>query len=299
MQLSEVELEILESGSFVKKSYESAVSINGNSWRIDFLEFLKITFDNVSELKSSISGYKKFIFEAMRLQERFNISGRYECSSYEEALISTYKNPSYMTDEYLPGLLISNFLWQHHVGQKNYFINQCLSQMLHTHSDKVIKFCDVGVGTGYYSYLTANFLETSLGTVYDISPTSILFAERLFRKHQLANKMLSKELDVMNERVNETYDLVICNEVLEHLEDPVQMVSALGQMVNPKGLIFLTAAINAANRDHIYLYEGIEDVREQVLKVGLKIVSSASFYAYGGASNKQKTPEVAALVLTK
>ncbi|MDA0740609.1 MAG: class I SAM-dependent methyltransferase [Bacteroidetes bacterium] len=291
---------ILEgAGPFLSKSYQSAVTLNGMSWRDAFLMLISKTFKTEEEFQAAIKGYKKFIFESMRLQEEFNDSGRYQCTGYQEALDTTYNDMEYMLSEYLPGLFLSNFLWPHHVRQHNFYTNQFLSELKPRSQEKQLKFCDVGVGTGYYSLMTFEELSHVSGTAYDISDASLAFANQLIARNGYAQNFEAKKFDILTENTLPKFDFVICNEVLEHLERPQDFIHCLGEMLEDGGKMFLTAALNAANRDHIYLYEGIEDIRNQVLESGLKILSSGSFYAYGGASRSQRTPEVAAFIIAR
>ena len=67
-------------------------------------------------------------------------------------------------------------------------------------------------------------------------------------------------------------DFVICQEVLEHLEEPDQMVNRLFDSVKSGGQGYITAAINAGHTDHIYLYRKPEEVEAQIAAAGWEVV---------------------------
>ena len=74
--------------------------------------------------------------------------------------------------------------------------------------------------------------------------------------------------------IAEKADLVICQEVLEHLEDPARFICGLYEAVRPGGWGYITAAINAGHTDHIYLYRSAAEVQQQVEAAGWKIIQS-------------------------
>jgi hypothetical protein len=84
---------------------------------------------------------------------------------------------------------------------------------------------------------------------------------------------------------------LVCIEVLEHLEDPVAFLRALRAALAPGGRAFITAALNAAHVDHIYLYETVEDVLEQLRAADFAL--EQGFVANADASSKPGVPVAA------
>lgn len=91
---------------------------------------------------------------------------------------------------------------------------------------------EVGVGEGFLSgYLSERFPEKSF-TGVDLSRSDLESLARLFPRIE-TYRLSAYELDTLDQ----TFDVVICAEVLEHLEDPSR---ALGQIaaLEPKFGIF-------------------------------------------------------------
>ena len=95
----------------------------GDKWKEDFLYVLDKFFQTDDELLEAVRGYNNFVFDGMRLQKKFEKSLKYEKNSYEEARNNVYDNKDYMFKLYLPGILLSHFLWPHHYEQP-YFLKK-------------------------------------------------------------------------------------------------------------------------------------------------------------------------------
>jgi hypothetical protein len=72
----------------------------------------------------------------------------------------------------------------------------------------------------------------------------------------------------------------MCIEVLEHLEDPPEIICALRRLLAPGGRAFITAAVNAAHADHIYFYRSAADVEAQLIEAGFAIEQAFVGVAY-------------------
>ena len=69
-------------------------------------------------------------------------------------------------------------------------------------------------------------------------------------------------------------------------------------MVTPGGKLFVTAALNAAHADHIYLYREPAEVVAQVEAVGLQVENLFFANAYAPAKKGLPVPSALAMVLS-
>ena len=67
-------------------------------------------------------------------------------------------------------------------------------------------------------------------------------------------------------------------EVLEHVEDPVALLTRLRTLLNDNGIIFITAPTNSPAIDHIYLFRNAQEIREVIGKANLTIVEDIGIY---------------------
>lgn len=97
-----------------------------------------------------------------------------------------------------------------------------------------IKILDVGCGNGNISIALGSLGFNVLGI--DIDPTSIENAKSV-------NHFINVEFrvtDVNTFDINEKFDLIICSEVLEHLEDPKSFVLTLYSHIKENGALVVT-----------------------------------------------------------
>jgi SAM-dependent methyltransferase len=266
----------------------------GESWALAFDEAIGRLLPDEPTRSAAVSGYSRFALDALRLQARFENERVYAPKSYSEVSADVYANESYMTSCYLPGLLLSNYLWPHHYRQLRYFEDFFVADMVRRGGER---FYDVGVGTGLYSRLALVAATRAEGLGIDVSPSSKAFAERHVEAFGAGQRYGVELRDIIQAPVP-AEDWLICVEVLEHLEDPVQFLRALRGMLRPGGKAFIGTALNAANADHIYLYRTTDAVRDHLQQAGFFV--EHAFSATAGPPREALVPvaEVAAFVVT-
>ena len=91
---------------------------------------------------------------------------------------------------------------------------------------------------------------------------------------------------------------MICIELLEHLEDPQELICKFYNSLKKNGKALISAALNAPNRDHIYLYREIGEVAEQIKNAGLTITRHEEFSLTKRFANRS-TPSSAVFIVEK
>ena len=283
-----------EKHRFTAGSIVKSLSLFGHNWAIEIEGILSILFREKNSLEGAINGYSKFALNSMRMQAQFEREGVYKSKTYKEAAEEIYFNDQYMLDEYLPGLLLSHFLWLHHFRQMQFYKNAFIGMMRNLEAKS---FIEVGVGTGVYSYLALQAMPKILGLGLDISPASKKFSDHMMRECGFSDRYKVDLSDVSEETPKNKTDWLICVEVLEHLEDPVSFLSALRATMNRGGYAFITAAINAAHSDHIYLYRNALEVADHLIKAGFSIEQIFVGVAYPPQAERPIVPEAAAFIV--
>lgn len=265
----------------------------GASWTAECEDTAKRLFGSTEALGRVADGYARFVLKLMRLQHRFEKERAYPKKSYAEASDEVYMDEEYMTSEYLPGLLLSHFFWPHHYSQLRFFDTAFVTQMqLRGATD----FVEVGIGTGLYSRRALEGAPSVKGRGYDISPGSVAFARSHLAAFGLQDRYEVFLQDVVAEPIEPT-EWLVCMEVLEHLEDPVAFLGTLREALKPGGRAFITTDINAAHVDHIYLYENVDQITDQIQSAGFALQQGFIGAAYKPPAPGVPVPTVAAFVV--
>ena len=246
-------------------------------WARQFEDVLARVFPDDQQLADAAKGYIEFAFDGLRLQHKFAKELKYIHKTFEDVAKVVYHNPEYMNRLYLPGILVSHFLWPHHYRQLQFFWEHFAPRVKDPVSPE---FADVGVGTGFYSVQALRIDDAVRGTGYDISASSIEYATKQIHAFDLSERWQSRQQNILTDPPDEKYGFVISVEVLEHLEDPVSFIKGLKHMLAPGGWAFITAAIAAPNEDHIYLYMTAQDVITELEEGGFEVVEYRNYKAY-------------------
>jgi 2-polyprenyl-3-methyl-5-hydroxy-6-metoxy-1,4-benzoquinol methylase len=274
----------------IDRSYDSF----GSQWADRFNDVLEKTIPDDEVLARAVSGYADFAIDAMRLQHRFDLDGVYSAKTYEEAAQEVYQNEKYMMELYLPGILLSHFLWPHHYRQSVFFRTTFLEDM----RSKGGNFADVGIGTGYYSARCLEARPDIVGTGYDMSPYSKRHSLDMMKAYGWESRYNVNLGDITVDTPKDVADWLVSVEVLEHLEDPAGFLKALRLMLRDGGKAFISAALNSANADHIYLYRTPGEVIEQLTAAGFHLEQYHSAFAYAPKTKGQLVPEITAFVVS-
>lgn len=272
-----------------------AEKLFGDEWTNEFGSAVDILLGNEENLTGAIKGYAAFAIDSLRRQKKFEVEKKYEVKSYQQAAQEVYFNEKHMIEQYLPGLYLSHYLWPHHYRQLRYFREFFVSSMQQSNASR---FAEVGVGTGVYSRILLQEIPGVSGVGFDISTHSKIFTENHLKAFGLDVRYEVRLQDVLENTPEDEFNWLVCVEVLEHLENPLDFLRGLRKMLASGGKAFITAALNAANEDHIYLYENTEQILEQLSKAGFVLEQYFCATAYAPTSPGLPVPSVAAFIVT-
>lgn len=293
--LQRIKDDLLSHHRFAAGIIDRSARLFGASWASAFEALASAVFQDPEAIAAAARGYAAFSMQSMRLQAAFERNGAYSPKSYAQASAEVYLNKQHMLSEYLPGLLLSHYLWPHHYRQLRFFEYAFLEEMDAAHATH---FVEVGVGTGLYSGLILRRLPRATGQGFDISPFAKSFAERHLSALGVGGRYSVELRDLTGEALAAPVDWLVCVEVLEHLEDPLRFLRALRHSLAMDGRAFITAAINSAHADHIYLYRNAAEICEQLQQAGFCVEQSFCAAAYSPTSKAAAVPEVAAFIVS-
>lgn len=193
---------------------------------------------------------------------QFLRNGCYSSQSFEEVNRRVYSNPDVM-NYYMHGLLLSQFLWSHH-----YEILIHFGQVLSQKRQDVTAYLEIGGGHGLYISEAVKIIkEEATFDLVDISASSLQIAEKMIQSDRV-NYVHS---DIFDYSPRCKYDWITMGEVLEHVENPVDLLSKVSDLLSEGGRIFVTTPTNAPAIDHIYLFHTPQDIRAVIAESGLVV----------------------------
>lgn len=279
---------------FAADSVARGAVLFGEQWATEFEQVMRALFPSAEAITNAAKGYATFAMQSMRLQAVFERERQYKLKTHEQAASEVYFNEKLMMQEYLPGLLLSHFLWPHHYRQLQFFDNAFVQAMRVAGASS---FLEVGIGTGLYSGWLLRKLEGINGVGIDISPSAQKFTQDQMIALGVASRYHIELRDVTAAPMVSKADWLVCVEVLEHLDDPVSFLRGLRQNMAPGARGFITAALNAAHADHIYLYRNADEVLAHLEAAGFTLEQSFVGTAYKPSSPGIPVPAAAAFIV--
>ncbi|MBX2905514.1 MAG: class I SAM-dependent methyltransferase [Taibaiella sp.] len=222
------------------------------------------------DLPFALDCYLKVCNDVMFEQMRFAETGAYTSTSFDEVNQRVYNNPEVMS-YYMHGLLVSQYLWEHHYRILEFFFNN-----MGRFTEQIRHVLEVGGGHGLYTNEVIAHLNADYHyTMVDISETSIEMS-KTFVKSDKVDYILQ---DVYQYSTEKKFDFIIMGEVLEHVEDPLGLMKKLHSLGAENATAFITAPCNSPAIDHIYLFRNPEELKalynEAGWEVALDLIASS------------------------
>ena len=241
----------------------------GVAWLPEFIRNVETLYGPIQlplsgAILEALDGYAEFAADSMRNQVFYEKTGRYRASSYEQVRKDCYASEEHMTRRYLPGMYLSHCLWPQHFHMLQGFRSGLLPRV-----PDLQVFFEVGVGCGVYSKVALESAPQARGVGFDISRFSLEYTGRMLDAFGLGARYTLVEADIRH-GYSTACDLLVCQEVLEHLENPGEFCRWLFALVRPGGFAYITAALNAAHSDHIYLFHTPAELEEMVRMAGFQ-----------------------------
>ncbi|PWC44286.1 class I SAM-dependent methyltransferase [Azospirillum sp. TSO22-1] len=271
----------------------------GREWEEAFEDFLNRFFGgDDAAMGLAIKGYVGFSLEMAKLQKRFERERVYAAKTYAEAAAQVYHNEAYVNTLYAPGILLSHYLWPHYFNQLRWF-HAHFAPLVREAADR--RFCEVGVGSGFYSRQLLSVAPDVRGHAFDISAHSLDYTARHLERFGVRERWSGTLRNVIAAPPIDSPDgqwpFIVSADVLEHLEDPPAFLRSLRRMLQAGGIGFIATVITSANTDHIYLYNSWEEIRDQLVGAGFRVLDHQEDIAYEPRAD-EPVPRIAAFLVT-
>ncbi|MFZ4590389.1 MAG: class I SAM-dependent methyltransferase [Ignavibacteria bacterium] len=217
--------------------------------------------------------YLKMVNDMRKQGLYFHKNDEYSCKNQADAYNNVYSNNEIMS-YYMNALLISQILWKHHFNMFMYFKDN-LNNYFNSRSR--INILDVGPGHGFFSHMIQKSVTGHKRIdIVDISESSLNFTKKILGFDKNVNYF---EVDIIKYETENKYDLIVLGEIIEHLDNPSEMLNKLSELLTEDGVLWLTTPTNAPALDHVYLFRTKDDVFNIINKSKLKVVDYYSEYS--------------------
>lgn len=149
-------------------------------------------------------------------------------------------------------------------------------------------FADLGCGSGVIlcDVLKHKPLWTAQGL--DISPAAVDYAERLSAYKKVSDRVEFRVGDMAQlPYADETLDLVISSEVIEHAPDPERVMREITRVLRPDGKLILTIPLESRSVAHLHSPGRPEDLRQLCERAGLRVLKLETHWHFGFGDDRR------------
>jgi 2-polyprenyl-3-methyl-5-hydroxy-6-metoxy-1,4-benzoquinol methylase len=248
------------------------------------------------KIEAVMDAYAKTCFEFMKLQNKFLTTKQYAASSQASLESNLYSQENLM-EPYLLGLLSTYLYWENHAKIFDFYRTVFCPFAKEIVDAEVL---EIGTGHGLFaSYILENNRNTSYLGI-DISKSSLEFSGNLFKvlfpQQQRQINFAQKDATSTSFGIERKYDLAICCEVLEHVENPEKLLQNIRLSLRDNGRVFVTTVINLEAIDHIYLFKNSTEIRNLFNKSGFTVVEERVYKLPNSTSELEQSNYAAIIV---
>ena len=235
---------------------------------LECLEILELFFskDNKKDI------LEKFCSELM--QTGYNV--RIDCTKYSvsphiynQEMINLYSK----SDAFIYELLVDSLKIERS-RKDDFIINKIKEHFTTRNKIKILCFGD-GIGSDSLKFTKLGFAVT----YFDIEGKISDFANLNFKLNKVDN--LIQTIFKESHLLENAYDVVICREVLEHLEDPFKTVKKLRSYLKKDGLLFLSESFSSVNKNFpTHLSSNLKYVNktiELIVEIGFQYLETYNY----------------------
>lgn len=216
-------------------------------------------------------GYAYFVTDVNKEQMLYNKNGRYRNTSYDEVYRTVYDNDEYMS-KYHWGVFATSFLWAHHLEIYRFFKDRFLPRL----EDGPSQHLDLGSGSGLWSCLVASDKVDQEIVAVDISKTSLDICMEHAKAAGVRERVTAQVGDALQFDGAGRFRSGTSCFLLEHLERPGRLIETFKRSLATGAPVFLTAAVTAAEVDHIFEFKTEGEVVTLLEDGGLRVVEMLS-----------------------
>ena len=216
----------------------------------------------------AVDAYLKMCGNMLRCQIEFLRTGQYPQVTAEQAKRAVYESETEMLS-YMVGLGISQFLWPTHYQMFSFF-----KKAINDNAKSVSSYLEIGPGHGLYmEYALSTLNKFDVAVAIDISLTSLGLSRAFIQYFANVQKEVKFMLgDVTKTDFDRHFDFITMGEVLEHVNQPKELLQKLKTLLAPGGKSFVSTCANSPAIDHVVQFNNVQQIRDLIHSSGLTIL---------------------------
>lgn len=247
-----------------------------------------------SWLEVVCDGYAYFVMDANKEQALYERRGHYRNRSYEDVYRTVYDNDKYMS-KYHWGVFATTFLWAHHLEIYRFFKERFIPRLM----DGQSRHLDLGSGSGIWSCLIAGAKAEWEVLALDISKTSLDICMGHAKAAGVTGRVTPQIGDALEFDGAQGFQSGSSCFLLEHLEQPGRLIETFRRSLVPGAPVFITAAVTAAEVDHIFEFATEGEVARLLEDGGLRVLEMLSAFPPPHSRTRFLPRSVAFVAVTK
>jgi SAM-dependent methyltransferase len=218
-----------------------------------------------------IDGYLEVCDDMMKEQIKFARTGKYSAATSSDVTGEVYHSEEKM-QAYMYGVAVSQFLWPQHYHLYDFFFR--VLEGLKQQGKAPQRYLEVGPGHGLFLTSAMAIIPTAQFSAVDISPISIGLSTELvaLTRPEINCNFVVKDVGDMP---SAEADFLFMGEVLEHVDDPLAILSKLHAVLGPDGSAVITTCANCPAIDHVFLYHDADHIRAHLEISNFEIIEEA------------------------
>jgi 2-polyprenyl-3-methyl-5-hydroxy-6-metoxy-1,4-benzoquinol methylase len=221
-------------------------------------------------------GYAEYCVGVARSQRIYEHAGRYTPENMPEIMSEVYEDEGYMVPYMWAAILIYPF-WPSMVAHIAMYRDDFVRRL-----PRNATVLELAAGHGVLSLLAAEERPDIQIEGTDISPPAVAVANRLLAASGHAERVRFTVKDAL--KSDDAGSQAKCQGIIsamlaEHLSDPLPLFKTISHQIAPEGLVFLSAALESPQRDHVFEYHQESEPSRMAEATGLRVtrlVSDAS-----------------------
>jgi 2-polyprenyl-3-methyl-5-hydroxy-6-metoxy-1,4-benzoquinol methylase len=263
------------------------------SWLLDPLARWAEAAYGEKAFDDAAAGYARYCLGVAQAQAIYERVGRYTPEAMPDIVSGVYDDEGYMIPYMWAAILIYAF-WPSMIGHLALFRYDFLRRL-----PPGAAVLELACGHGVLSLLAAEERPDIRVTGLDLSGPAIAVAKRLAAVSGHGDRVHFGVADALHPQEpgrSVVYQGVVSAMLAEHLSTPKPLFGAISGYLSHDGLVFFSAALESAQRDHVFEFHTESDPLRMAEEAGLRasrLVSDASAVA----ARSRFLPRATAMIL--